>query len=96
MEQTYKRRYYSDGHLAAGSRDSRDIVWMASAGQYTKLSERPNIKMKAFLSFVTICVFCFSSMAGAAFRTIADGEVQRATVVKLINMPVRELAEYRI
>lgn len=96
MEQAHKRYRDRYGEMVGKNRNRRSNIRLASTGEYTKLSQRPNIQMKAFLSIVTVCVFTFSTLAGVAFHIVADLREQQGMAVNLVHMPLRDLAKFNI
>ncbi len=96
MEQARKRYHNQNSSLATKDRRGWGIIGLASSGEYTKISCRPNIQMKAFLVFATTAVFMFSTAAGVAFHAVADMQVKRQITVHLLNMPIKDLAKYDI
>lgn len=96
MAQINPRYDNKNGIMVDDGGDSRSVIRLAFTREYTKILSRSAFKMKIFISLITICCFSFSAFAGASIHTMIEMERDKVIMVHLINMPLRELAEYRI
>lgn len=96
MEQTHTGRDYKDDILVIRRRSAGRFIWLASARERAQKFSGLDFKMRLFLTTVTVVCFSFGTLCGANLHTLADMRQNNIIAAKLINMPIRELAEISI
>ena len=69
---------------------------MAASEVRERISCELDIKMRAYLYATAFLVFSFGAISGASIHTLIEAERDRTIFVRLISMPMHELAEYKI
>lgn len=91
MDIAYQKYHNQDGIMAPRCRHFRHLVRLASSREHTQSDCGLDVKMKAYIVFITTCFFLYGVASGAAFHTVIDLDASQ-----LIQMSLTDLGNVRV
>lgn len=97
MERAYQKCYSQNGVMVIRRWHDRSHVRLASTREYTQSRCGMGVKMRIYLTLVTIVCFSFGAVTGCSVHALVQNHAPNNMMqAKYVSMSLRELSEVRI